>query len=184
MKSLQGQLLVASPHLPDPNFYHTVVLMIQHNEQGALGVVLNRPSASSVREVIARVSDVPCSTDDPIGVGGPIEGPLMAVHQLRSCSETEVFDGVFFATQRDNVLQLVQREDSPFRIFSGYSGWAGGQLEGELKAGGWLTVPANAQYVFHTELDQLWKKATQEIGARILGSTLNIKHIPDDPSMN
>jgi len=184
MKSLQGHLLVASPHLPDPNFYRTVVLLIQHHEQGALGVVLNRPSQSTVREVIAKVSDMACPTDDTVRVGGPIEGPLMAVHGLRSCSEAEVFPGVYFATQRDHVLRLVQQEDPPFRIFSGYAGWGGGQLDRELEVGGWLTKPASLKYVFHTAADELWKKVTRDIGAGILNSTLKIKQVPDDPSLN
>jgi putative transcriptional regulator len=184
MKSLQGHLLVASPHLPDPNFYRTVVLMVQHHEQGALGLVLNRPSQSSIREVLAQATDVECQTDELVGVGGPIAGPLMAVHGLRACSESEIFSGVYFATQRDHLLQIVQQQLPPYRIFSGYAGWGGGQLESELEVGGWLTMPGTIEYVFHTALDELWKTVAHDIGTEILGSSLKIKGVPKDPSMN
>ncbi len=184
MKSLQGHLLVASPHLPDPNFYRTVVLMIQHSDQGALGVVLNRPSQTTVREVISKVSNLSCAADDSVGVGGPIEGPLMAVHRLRSCSESEVMSGVYFAQRRDHILKIVERPNSPYRLFSGYAGWGMGQLELELRIGGWLTVPGSVDYIFGTPTDQLWKKVTGDIGSRILNAAVKVKQTPQDPSMN
>ena len=184
MKSLQGHFLIASPHLPDPNFCRTVVLMIQHHEQGALGVVLNRPSDSSVQEVIGKVSEVPCIVDEPVGIGGPIEGPLMAVHRLDEFGESEIFPGVHFSTQREHILQIVQDKVSPFRLVSGYAGWSGGQLESELEVGGWLTIPATVEYLFHTETDVLWKNVTRDIGTDILIKSFKIKHVPDDPSLN
>ena len=184
MKSLQGHLLVASPHLPDPNFYHTVVLMVKHHEQGALGVVLNRPSRSPIQAVIAKVSDVSCAAEDCVRIGGPIEGPLMAVHGLPLYSEAEVLPGIYFATQREHILQVVRQDSSPFLLFSGYAGWSGGQLENELKLGGWLSRPASTAYVFQTAADQLWKKVTGDIGTGILDESLKLKHIPDDPSLN
>ena len=184
MKSLQGHFLVASPHLPDPNFCRTVVLMIQHHEQGALGVVLNRPSDSTVQEVIGKVSEVACFVDDPVGIGGPIEGPLMALHRLAEVSESEVLPGVHFSAQREHILRIVQYKISPFRLVSGYAGWAGGQLESELQVGGWLTTPANVDYIFDTETDDLWKTVTRDIGTEILSKSFKIKHVPEDPSLN
>jgi putative transcriptional regulator len=184
MKSLQGQLLAASPHLPDPNFFRTVVLLVQHHEQGALGLVLNRPSQNTVRDVFQKVSDVVCESEAMVGVGGPISGPLMAVHAVRSCSESDVLPGVYFATQRDHLLRIVRRSDSPFRMFSGYAGWAGGQLESELKVGGWLMIAGTADYIFKTAVDELWKTVTRDISDSIVRSALNIKHSPHDPSAN
>ncbi len=108
----------------------------------------------------------------------------MAVHGMLSCSETEVLPGVYFATQRENILQIVHQENLPFRVFSGYAGWGSGQLENELKVGGWLTTAANADYIFHTPADELWKKVTGDIGDRILNQALNVKLTPHDPSLN
>ena len=184
IKSLQGHFLVASPHLPDPNFCRTVVLMVQHHAQGALGVILNRPSDSTVQEVIGKVSEVACFVDDAVGIGGPIEGPLMAVHRLAECGESEILPGVHFSTQREHILRIVQEKISSFRLVSGYAGWAGGQLESELEVGGWLITPANVEHIFHTTTDELWKNVAQDIGTEILNKSFKIKHVPEDPSLN
>jgi putative transcriptional regulator len=184
MKSLQGQLLIASPHLPDPNFEHTVVLMIQHNQQGALGLVLNRPSDSRLREIWEQVTDQPCPADQPIYVGGPVPGPLMAIHTRKSCVEEEVRRGIYFATQREHLEELVRENAQPFHVFSGYSGWGEGQLENEMEAGGWLTCPATRKLVFPPPGENIWKKAVQQIGSEILRSSLHIEGVSDDPSLN
>jgi len=141
MRSLAGQLLVASPRLPDENFSRSVVLIIHHDEHGALGVVLNRPADSTVREVWESLSDDPCDSDEPVHIGGPVSGPLMALHTNEECAESEVLPGVFFATHRDRLNRIVQEPEFLFRIYNGYSGWASGQLESELKFGGWMLLP-------------------------------------------
>jgi putative transcriptional regulator len=183
MRSLSGHLLVASPRLPDENFYHSVVLIIHHDEQGAIGVILNRPTESTVHEVWEAFSDEPCDSDQPINVGGPVSGPLMAIHTKESCSENEILPGVYFATHRDRLNQIVREPDLPFRIFSDYSGWAAGQLEGELKAGGWMVMPATFDYIFG-DAATMWRKAAQEIGEQITTPLLNDVPTPDDPSCN
>ncbi len=183
MTSLAGHLLVASPRLPDENFYRTVVLIIHHNEQGAIGVVLNRPTGSTIREVWDALSDEPCECDEPINVGGPVSGPLMAIHTNADCSETEILPGVFFATHRDRLNEIVRETDLPFRIYNGYSGWAPGQLENELKAGGWMVIPATIDYVFG-DPDTMWRQASQEIGKEITSLLLHDAAAPDDPSCN
>ena len=184
MKSLQGHLLIASPHLPDPNFYRTVVLIVQHHEEGALGLVLNRPSCETVGSVLSSYTSSPLPNDVPVLIGGPIEGPLMAVHRLECCSEAEVITGVHFATERDHILQISSAEETPFHIFTGYSGWGMGQLENELKAGGWLTARATNEHIFETPTDQLWKQVTSNIGDSILRNGLGINVADSDPGLN
>jgi putative transcriptional regulator len=184
MKSLRGSLLVASPHLPDPNFARSIVLMIQHGEQGAFGLVLNRPSDNRLQEVWSQVTDEPCPADTLIYLGGPVPGPLMSLHTKRSCSEEEIRPGIYFATQRENVLQLVRENAQPFRVFSGYAGWGEGQLEGELEVGGWLTCDATHRFVFPAPGEDVWKQAVHKIGDEILRSSLHIDDVPDDPSLN
>ncbi|MBN1911799.1 MAG: YqgE/AlgH family protein [Pirellulales bacterium] len=183
MKSLKGQLLVATPHLPDENFFRTVVLMVEHNANGALGVVLNRPASQSVAELWEQVSEEPCTSPQKIHFGGPVSGPLMAVHTDRNLAEMEILPGVFLAAQKGNLDQLVRQEEHPFRVFLGHSGWGGGQLEGELEHGSWLITPATIEYVFFAD-DNLWETVARHIGDTVLLEALKIDHLPQDPSVN
>ena len=183
--SLRGHFLVASPHLPDPNFFRTVVLMVRHDESGALGLVMNRYSRRTVKEIWEQIDEGPCQSDLVIQLGGPIVGPLMAVHTDASMAEDQIADGVFFATHKDFLCKLVAKANAPFRIFSGYAGWGSGQLENELRLGGWLMTPASKTDIFDLPDDvDLWKKVTGRIGGQILGSALDISRFPDDPSAN
>src|ERR1700748_1927959 len=107
MKSLQGYLLVASPKLLDPNFSRSVVLIVQHNDEGALGLVLNRPLDTTIDMVWDQVSQVPCLRDDPLHQGGPCEGTLMVLHGDPSLSPVQVLPGVYFNTEKESVEQLI-----------------------------------------------------------------------------
>lgn len=184
MNSLQGHLLVASRYLPDPNFQQTVVLMVQHNEMGALGVILNRPTGKTLKEVWERVSDLPCDRDQSILQGGPVGGPLIALHTQPLLADVEVMPGIYFSTDRDNLQKLVADTDENARFYVGYAGWGDGQLESEQETGSWLTAPASKEHVFFDPDTDLWKEASQQIGSSILQSSLKIKSVPDDPSLN
>jgi putative transcriptional regulator len=183
MKSLKGCFLVASPHLRDPNFVHTVVLLVHHSEDGAFGVVLNRPTESTIKELWEKVGESPCDSQQRVHLGGPVSGPLMAVHSDASLAEMEIIPGVYFAAQRDHLEQLLQQDEHDFIFFVGHSGWGGGQLENELKEGAWFTAPATAEFVFYSD-DDLWRRVTQQIGQSMLTDMLRIKGVPRDPSMN
>lgn len=183
MDSLRAHLLIAVPQLPDKNFYRTVVLIIQHDDEGAFGVVLNRPSNLTISKFWSKFGETPCDNPNPINVGGPVQGPLIAVHADISLSENEIFPDVYFTAQLENLDQLVRQQEKPFLVFSGYSGWAGGQLESEVEAGGWLTTPATYEYVFSDD-DDLWKTVASDIGLDIMMHDMGIKHLPGDPSMN
>ena len=190
MKSLQGNLVIASPHLMDPNFIRTVVLMIQHSEEGAFGVVLNRRSDRTVQEIWEKMGEDPCGGDRPIHLGGPVVGPLMAVHAHEELSDIKVLDGVYFSTQKEKLQQLVLEESEPYRLLIGYAGWGEGQLESELETGSWITTAATYDYVFHEPHDvnddehDLWTKVTKDLTDSVLFSTLKIKEVPNDPTMN
>lgn len=183
MKSLSGQLLVAAPELPDINFYQSVVLLIHHDDEGAFGLVLNRPMENSIKEIWSVVADTSCDIEQPINLGGPVSGPLMALHTNAEYSETEILPGVYMATQKDSLNAIVQQPELPFRIFNGYAGWASGQLESELQAGGWMLIPAKYDYIFD-DSDSLWKRVSQDIGKHVTDTLLDIWTVPDDPSMN
>lgn len=183
MKSFQGQFLVASAKLHDPNFSKTVVLLVEHNDEGAFGVVLNRRVSKTIQELWEEFHEPPCDNPQCVNLGGPVSGPLVALHSHSPLGEIEVLPGVFYTQERDHLERLVEQTEHPFKLFVGHSGWGSGQLESELRQGAWLTTPASREYVFFDE-DLLWMKLTRQIGANLLRSMLKIKQVPDDPTLN
>ena len=182
MKSLQGHFLVASPHLPDTNFLRSVVLMIQHDAEGAFGVVLNRVGQKTVTELWQDAGEEPIECEQLVNVGGPVEGPLLALHTYSPCSQVEVLPGLYMATRKD-YLHRIARLGRKFRIFNGYAGWGPGQLDNELGIGGWLTYPATKEDVF-LDTDEMWKQISGKIGLEILAPTIGRQHVPDEPWLN
>lgn len=182
-KSLAGHFLVASRYLRDPNFVHSVVLMIHHDQEGAMGVVINRPSDKTVCEVWEMIGNAPCDREDLIYVGGPVPGPLVALHQLEAFSDQEVMPGLFASTNRDALDLIVRKKNVPLRLCSGNAGWGSGQLEGELEAGGWLFTKATIDDVF-ADHESIWKTVTQRIGLEIMAPDVDSEHMPTDPSLN
>jgi putative transcriptional regulator len=183
MPSLTGHFLVASRYLQDPNFAQSVVLMIRHDDEGALGVVINRPADKSVSEVWDAIGFDPCDRRDAIYVGGPVPGPLIAIHTLEPFSEREVLPGVHVAMHRDAIDLIVRKKDLPLRLYSNHAGWGSGQLEAELEVGGWLTTGATKEEIFGDH-DAVWKSVTQRIGLEIMAPHLDEKLVPPDPSLN
>jgi len=181
MNSLESHFLIAAPQLLDPNFVKTVVLIIQHTDQGALGLVLNRPTSKTVKELWSEVGDAHCQSEHPVYLGGPVSGPLMAIHADRSLAEMEILPGVFFAAKKASLDELVDRDDD-CKLFVGHAGWGPGQLDAEIEAGGWLIAPAAPEYVFY-DGDDLWDTVMSLTGTN-LAEMLNIKQVPDDPSVN
>lgn len=182
MPNLRGQLLIASPRLSDPNFIRTVVLMVQHGDEGALGLVLNRPLETTVADVCEKLIEGPCRADGPLLQGGPCEGPLMVLHAHQARSDLEVVSGVHFTTDREKIEWLLgNAEADEVRCFVGYAGWGAGQLEAELETGSWLCFAGQAQHVFGPN-DRLWSKLTTSLVAG--EGLLEPDDVPDDPSMN
>lgn len=183
MESLEGHLLVASPQLMDPNFARTLVLLIQHSQEGALGVVVNRPSGKSIQELWREVGSEPCHSRLPVYVGGPVPGPLMSLHTRPNLAEAEPAPGVFFAAKKQHLDALVLDEEPTYKVFIGHAGWGAGQLESELRQGAWRTLPAAAEHVFSTD-EQLWETVFRQLGQDILKSILNVQELPPDPTVN
>ena len=188
--STKGRLLVATPQLTDPNFTRTVVLVLEHDEPGAVGVVLNRPLHVEVGEILDVWSELaqaaapavvfsggPVSPDAVIGLARPASG--VADAQWRPVVEGEVADGA-------GVVDLsLAPVDQPValrsaRLFSGYAGWAAGQLEGELEDGGWFVVDAVADDVFAPAPERLWHDVLQRQG----GALGMLAAYPPSPSVN
>jgi putative transcriptional regulator len=183
MKSLQGHLLIAAPNLIDPNFFRTVILMVQHNDDGALGLVLNRPTGTAVREAWAQVGQTPCLREDVLHHGGPCEGPLMVVHTCEGVSPAALLPGLYFATEKDDVESVIGSGDGQARFFVGYAGWSAGQLENELGTGSWVTLPASAEHVFTDDI-HLWENATRQVARMAAYPNIKPSLVPRDPKMN
>ena len=181
--SLEGQFLVASPELRDPNFVRSVVLLIRHNDEGAFGVVLNRPSFTSVAEVWSQVSKIDCKTREKLFVGGPVNGPLMAVHTQPALSDLQVAADLCFTGKPSHIEQLVAENHGPIRFIVGFAGWGPTQLEAELAEDAWLTTPANSARAFGNT-SALWERAIRQVSDAALRSVLNIKQGPADSSLN
>lgn len=185
-KYLTGYLLLADPDLRDPNFFHTVVLLVEHNEDGAFGLVLNRPGSASLGEVLPEFADAPEQPADadvrgvpsslssfPIYVGGPVQREyLFVLHgelpgMKRGEHAAEIQPGIVYEPMTATMVQeilgcwtaLTAEERSKFRIFAGYSGWGPGQLEGEMKTGCWITLESEAGLVFPEDPDATWEQA-------------------------
>jgi putative transcriptional regulator len=185
MDSLQGQLLIASQDLLDPNFAKTVVLIAVHGEEGALGLIVNRESSMSLQQVWTQVSQSTCLREGNVRQGGPVTGTLMALHDQRPLANLVVTDDLFVATELSAMELLAASDEGEAIFYIGHSGWGPGQLENELADGSWLVLPATPEYVFG-EFDTLaaWKHAMTEFGRRQVQAFVPIKHVPEDPRAN
>ena len=182
--SLQGRLLVATPGLVDANFFRSVVLIVEHNEEGAAGVVLNRPSDTELRE--GPLEDWSPLAADPqlVFVGGPVQ-PDGAVCLARVAAETpppgwkSVLGGLGVLDLRttfDDVRSGVDR----LRVFAGYAGWGAGQLETELEEGSWYVVDADPEDALTSMPGALWRFVLR----RQPGKLALVANFPTDPAMN
>jgi putative transcriptional regulator len=183
MKSLQGYFLVASAKLLDPNFFHSVILVVQHDENGAIGLVLNQPTQTTIAQAWKQVSETPYENTSLVHQGGPCEGPLMVLHTRESSAQVDVLPGVYFSNQADSISSLVELEAQPLRFFVGYAGWQALQLESEIAESAWLVVPASAGQVFDPSADQ-WVALTRQAMRSTAVANIDPKLIPPDPSMN
>lgn len=185
MKSLKGHLLLASTLLEDPNFAKSVVLIFDHTEEGAAGVILNRPSTVTIAHICDKVFDFPSVWEKPLNIGGPVSGPLAAAHTIKELADLEVMPGVYGALQPGNIKQLIRKQQEPTFFLLNYAGWGPGQLESELEEDSWIITPAREEHLFWTEEKSLWEKCMEEQeGLQTLQKTLGIRNPPRDPSLN
>lgn len=180
MESLRGRLLISSGGLFDPNFRHTVVLIGEHNAEGALGVVLNRALNVSVQEAVPVLSDL-VPTGEPLFEGGPVQPAspvLLAELAHPESADMLVFGSVGFlvgevpADAHPDILRA--------RVFAGYSGWGPGQLEAEMAHDAWILEPAREDDVFTDAPDLLWSRVLERKGPEYH----RLSQMPYDPSMN
>lgn len=174
-------MLIASTRLGDPNFARTVVLVVRHNESGAMGLVLNRPLEISVKEACREVMEGECGIEAHLYHGGPCPGPLMAIHQSPG-GDVEVIDGIYFTTEKAGMEPLLRDAQTSARFFVGYAGWSQGQLEGELDEQVWLVTPALSRHIFEiSDARRLWRRVMAEL---TVGQWIDPARLPEDPSLN
>lgn len=184
MDSLGGKLLVATPSTGGPIFRRSVVLMLQHDDDGAHGLVLNKPLGSGVERVLPGWQDH-LSGPAVLFQGGPVglDTALGLVCLPGEAPESLGIKRIFAAVgvvDLDAPPELVVPEIAGLRIYAGYAGWAPGQLEGELEAGGWYVVPAESWDAFSPEPEHLWRVILR----RQPGQLAWVALYPDDPTMN
>ncbi|RMH36481.1 MAG: YqgE/AlgH family protein [Nitrospirae bacterium] len=180
----KGIFLIATPGLRDPNFRQTVVLLCEYGEQGALGVIVNRPTEISISEVLpqAPVLESQCHR---VFAGGPVQrNNLLILFRLehKPPDTHHVIDGVYLGGDMET-LDRVLKQPSPnetFRAFMGYSGWAPGQLENEIEMGSWFTKPADPVLIFEKDPSRLWADILKTIDEKFS----IYADMPLDPSLN
>jgi len=173
MESLAGTLVVAMPHLLDPNFFRSVVLILEHDEEGAVGVIINRPSTSGLGDELPDWAPL-LAEPGVVFVGGPVQ-PSAAVG-LADGVEGSSLPGVGIIDLSAPPGEL----DSPVRIYAGYAGWGPGQLEAEVIAGDWIVTAGRAEDVFALEPGALWTSVLK----RQPGSVAMLATFPVDPRLN
>jgi putative transcriptional regulator len=180
-ESLAGQLLLASPSLLDPNFARTVVLIGVHGEEGAMGVVLNRPSTVTVGEAVPQLQDA-LGALEPVYVGGPVQSSsvvFLAEFVDPSPAGLLVLGRIGFPAPDAGIEELADAT-ARRRVFAGHAGWGPGQLDAELAAGDWITNNARPEDVFTDGPEDLWSMVLTRKG----GSYALIARMPLDPSVN
>lgn len=168
--SLAPSLLVSMPQLTDPNFNRSVVLLCKHSEEGAFGVIVNRPLVTTGRVVVQL--DPPVATDRELQVwiGGPVEPQRSWILAGDTPDESEpamqIADGLFLSTSPELLRRLLEpNPPSRARLMVGYSGWGKGQLEAELQASAWLMSDVDPDLIFNIPADRMWEAAIRRLGA-------------------
>ena len=180
MDSLRGQLLISGASLWDPNFRRTVLLIAHHDEDGAVGVVLNNPADVTVAEAIPQLGSL-VAADEPLYIGGPVEPQaaiVVADFQDPSVAEIVALGSIGFLPPESG--PEVQDGIKRARVFAGYSGWGAGQLEAEMSEDSWVVEPARPEDVFAPDPSRLWEDVLRRKGRAFD----MLRLMPADPTMN
>jgi putative transcriptional regulator len=181
MDSARGQLLVAGPALLDHNFWRTVVLVVEHNDEGALGLVLNRPSETSVADAVPQLETL-LDPQERLFIGGPVQpSSVIVLAEFEDATDAALmaFDDVGVLGTGSSAEELRAGVRSG-RAFVGHAGWGPQQLDAELERGDWILEPARREDAFAAAPGTLWSGVLTRKG----GSYALIARMPADPSVN
>lgn len=180
-----GTLLIASPTLRDPNFARTVVLICEHADAGSMGLVINRPTGTSVAAVLGEVAKLPPPTEI-LYRGGPVQPDILLVlHRLDAAipGAQPIAAGIALGGDMQVLVQALAGEHGPderVRVYAGYAGWGEGQLAAEMATGSWFTCPATARIVFDLDPEETWSTAIRNLGPEYE----HLVTMPLDPRVN
>lgn len=171
--SLKNQLLIAMPTLKDADFSHSVTLICEHNEDGAMGIVINNPLQISTLDLLEHM-EIPCDKSNnlnPVLAGGPVQTDRgFVIHRANNLWKSSIYvgDDVAITTSPD-ILHAMGREEVSSEAFValGYAGWGPGQLEEELALNNWLNIPLTSELLFDTNIETRWKTAANSLGFNI-----------------
>lgn len=176
--SLAGSLLLAHPRLRDPNFRRSVILLSAHDEDGAMGVVLNRPLGQTLGQLSELFAAGPLA-NVPVYTGGPVQTKQVIICGWRFSGDDNTFR-LHFGLLPDRAEALLAEEGTHLRAFLGHSGWSGGQLESELRTDTWVVSPIPSNFMTFSQDDGLWRGILRELNHewKVLADE------PDDPTVN
>lgn len=162
LEPAKGVFLVASRRLGDPRFQQTVVLLVRHDKQGSVGLVINRPTEILVSEMLPDMAGLK-NLPDPVYYGGPVEPDrLMLIIRTdrRLSNAVSIIHKVYVSGRRDILDRLVDRpvKGEMFRVYAGYAGWARGQLRAEIMRGDWHVIQADAEIIFSKKSEDIWPR--------------------------
>ncbi len=165
--SLAPTFLVAMPQLQDPNFNKAVVLLCEHNEDGAMGLVVNRGTETRASEIVDFEPPPKADTGLEVAIGGPVDparGWLVLSEEYEDA--VKIAEGVYLSASSDLLRDLVEgnKPTCHCRFLVGYAGWGPKQLDRELTDSAWLTVPLNRHLLFETPPDDVWELAIRQLG--------------------
>jgi len=180
-KPAAGRFLISEPFMSDENFQRTVVLLVEHNEQGSLGFVLNRPLSVPISEVVA---DLPMA-HATVCLGGPVEqNTLHYLHRRGDLTGARrVAEGLYWSGDFEELKGWARQgriHPDDILFFVGYSGWGAGQLARELERKSWIIAPENGNLIFDTDPETLWRELLQSLGTKYK----ILSNYPTDPSLN
>lgn len=180
MDSLRGKLLVAAPTLRDPNFARAVVLVCEHNEDGALGLILNRRTEMRVGVAVPELGDL-IDPEERLWGGGPVQqSSIVVLAELERPGDALMVNGTVGLVLDGADMAEVEQSAGRARAFLGYAGWGGGQLEAELETEDWIVAPALPDDAFTDEPSTLWSAALARMG----GEYVLLATFPPDPTLN
>jgi putative transcriptional regulator len=181
VESTRGQLLIAGPTLADPNFWRTVVLIVEHHDEGALGLVLNRPSDMTVGDAVPHLAQL-LDADAELLLGGPVQpSSVIVLAEFEDPDDAALiaFDDIGILGTGEEIDDLTVGVRAA-RAFAGHAGWGPGQLDGELERGDWILEPARRSDAFAAHPRELWGEVLTRKG----GSYALIARMPANPSLN
>jgi len=178
-----GKFLLAEPFLEDPYFKRSVIYLVEHNDKGSIGFILNKPIDLKINNALVGFPDY----KESLYLGGPVQrDQLYFLHRLGSHIENsiEIADGIYWGGDFDAVKEMIENKvikPDEIRFFVGYSGWTTSQLEEEIKSKSWIVAPAKSEEVFNLDTKHLWSSVMKGLGGKEFAIMSNF---PEDPNLN